>query len=149
MLEEKETNMKSRRSQMAVAAALLLGTLIAFSVQPAVAQQSLRLKANIPFEFYAGDKLMPAGAYRVEYVGSQIVRLSNSQTYEGITFFTVGASNPGSKSDDSKLVFKVYGHEKFLSEMWWGKQGSTALPSAREHELEAASQTPVRLVLAR
>jgi hypothetical protein len=89
---------------------------------------------------------MPAGAYRVEYVGSQIVRLSNSQTYEVITFFTVGASKSG-ESDGAKLVFKVYGNEKFLSEMWWGAQGSTTLPSAREHELEAANHAPVRLTL--
>lgn len=141
--------MKSKRSQMAVAAALLLGTLITFSGQPAVAQQSLQLKANIPFEFYAGEKLMPAGAYRVEHLGSRIVRLSNSQTYEVSTFFTVAASNPGGNSDDTKLVFKVYGDEMFLSEMWWGNQGSTTLPSARERELDAANQTPVRLTLVR
>jgi hypothetical protein len=134
---------------MAVAAALLLGTLTAFSGQPAVAQQSLLLKANIPFEFYAGEKLMPAGLYRVEHVGPQIVRLSNSQTYEGITFFTVGASKHGGNYDGAKLVFKVYRDEKFLSEMWWGNQGSTTLPSAREHELQAANHIPVRLTVVR
>ena len=140
--------MKSKRSQMPVAAALLIGTFVAFSGKPAAAQQSVLLKANIPFEFYAGDKLMPAGAYRVEHLGSEITRVINSQTYDAVQFLTVRASKPGRESDDAKLIFKVYGDEKFLSEMWWDNRGSIILPSARERELEAVNHSPVRLTLA-
>lgn len=137
--------MKSKGIQGAIAGILLAGSLIAVSPHLAFAQHSETLKAIIPFQFYAGDKLMPPGEYRVQPLGNDVVRLTNTDSSANVAFFVIGAPRE-SKDVSSRIIFHVYGDEKYLSELWWGQKGSIELPSARERELSIAhSQIVVAL----
>lgn len=136
--------MKSKQINAAVAAALLLGSVIVFSGNAALAQQTLTLKANIPFEFYAGEKRMPAGNYRVEPLSPGAIRLTNADSFASVIFFTLRA--PESKDSSPRIVFKAYGDEKYLSELWWGQNGSTTVPSPKEREL-ALAHSKIRVSL--
>lgn len=128
--------MKSRGIRTAIAAVLLIGSVIVFSGNAAWAQHSEALKANIPFGFYAGDKLMPPGPYRVETISHDVIRLTQADTFESVVFFVVSAKE--AKDSSPRIVFHGYGAEKYLSELWWGQKGSIQLPSARERELQIA-----------
>jgi hypothetical protein len=87
---------------------------------PAHAQSGsgMKLHGNIPFEFSLGDKPLPAGEYYIETRESrdsvrflsadrQSVRSTNSNP---ITKFT--------EQQRPRLVFREYGKETFLSEIW-------------------------------
>lgn len=136
--------MKSKGIQGAVAGILLAGSLIALSAHGAFAQQSQPLKATIPFQFYAGNKLMPAGEYRVS-LSDNVVRLARTDSVGNVFFFVVGAPRE-TKDVSPRIIFHVYGDQKYLSELWWGENGSIELPSAGERELSIAhSQIGVSL----
>lgn len=128
--------MRERRIQTAVAAVLLIGSAIVFSGNTAWAEHT-DLKANIPFGFYAGEKQMPPGQYRVEAISRDAVRLTQTDTFASVVFFVVGARE--SKDSSPRIVFHAYGGEKYLSELWWGQKGSIQLPTARERELSIAA----------
>src|SRR5205823_12959688 len=83
--EEAMTMMNALRLRVAIGAALLTATFFLFLVRPAQAQ-SERLRATIPFGFYAGETLLPAGDYKVENLGSGVVRLFNRDTYASAIF---------------------------------------------------------------
>jgi len=74
------------------------------------------LKGNIPFEFFYGDKLMPAGQYSV------------SIQRAGVTFIDANGhpihfrvSNPQQETTNQekpRLVFNQYGPQRFLAQIW-------------------------------
>ncbi len=138
--------MNSKRFRFAVAALLTL-TFLVLSAGWAQAQ-SIRLKANIPFAFRAGEKLMPAGEYDVRANGV-VVKILGPDADQSVMFTTVGISHRIGDDKDAKLIFNKYGDDYVLLEMWWpGEQdGRKALPSTAEREL-AKNVTPVRIAVA-
>jgi hypothetical protein len=144
--------MNSTRSRVAIGAALLTASFFVFSVASAQGLSD-RMKATIPFGFYVGDQLLPAGEYEVRTVTGGVARLYNSETNTSATFNTVRLSNPIQGSASGKLVFNRYGDDYFLSQMWWtGQQdGLQPLPSKRERELAGLNtpNTPVGISVAR
>jgi hypothetical protein len=137
--------MKAKRIQGAIAGIVLAGSLIALSAHGAFAHGSQTLKAKIPFAFYAGGKLMPAGEYRVKSLMEDIVLLTRTDSSANVLFFVVGAGKE-TKNVSPRIIFHAYGDEKYLSELWWGQEGSIEPPSAKERELSIAhSQIGVSL----
>ena len=140
--------MNSKRSRFAVAA-LLIVTFFVLSATWAQAQ-SIRLKANIPFAFRAGEKLMPAGEYHVQTLSNGVVvRILGPDADNSVMFTTVGISHRIGEDRDAKLIFNKYGEDYVLSEMWWPEQqdGRKPLPSKTEDET-AKNVTPVRIAVA-
>ena len=140
--------MNSTRSRFAVAVLL---TLTFFVLSAGWAQaQSIRLKANIPFAFRAGEKLLPAGEYDVQTLENRVVvRILGPDADNSVMFTTVGVSHQIGEDKDAKLIFNKYGDDYILSEMWWPEQqdGRKAFPSKTEGEL-AKNVTPVRIAVA-
>jgi hypothetical protein len=134
-----------RRLQAAIGAAVLAGTFSLLTVNPAQAQSG-RLTATIPFGFYAGDTLLPAGDYKIEKLESGVVRLSNRDTHESAMFHTMAMANAVREALSGELIFNRYGQQHFLTELWWPGQGNgrKTLPSKAEREL-AQAQTRVRI----
>ena len=133
----------SKRSSFAVAALL---TITFFSVG-LVHGQTNWFKLDIPFAFYMGDTLLPAGTYQLENLTGNamtIYAVKGRQSVTLPTFAVDTAQKPG-----SKLIFNRYGKDYFLTEMWGidHAQGRKLLPSAVEREL-AQKITPTRLTLA-
>ncbi len=92
---------------LAIANLALAGTSIA---------QSNGVKANIPFDFTVGNKLLPAGTYTVQAKSGGIVAVKNHD--KPITVLTLvqpdGAKSP---KDSGVLIFHKYGEQYFLSEI--------------------------------
>jgi hypothetical protein len=126
--------------RIAVAAVVALLTL---SITATVQAQSTGLRANIPFEFYVGDKLLPAGTYTVmpHGTGGAISVADNAGHSAGRLTNGVMRSHAGS-SAESVLIFNVYGDRYFLTEVRW-----SGYPAARgllksKVELEVAKALP-------
>ena len=136
------------RSRVAIGTALLTATFFLLSVGSAPAQSS-RAKATIPFAFYWGEGMLPAGDYDVKSLGNGIAGLFNRNTHTSAAFMTVGVSSPTGEPVNGKLIFHRYGEDYFLSEMWWEGQsvGSRLLPSKAEREL-ARGVGPARIAVA-
>lgn len=84
-----------------------------------LAAQTHRLTADIPFEFTAGGKVMPAGEYSIVLRSdlSGVVQLVATDAKQSA--FALGYGIGGGKDqEDSRLTFNKYGNQYFLAEIW-------------------------------
>jgi hypothetical protein len=81
--------------------------------------QSVSLRANIPFDFFVGDTMLPAGAYTIKPIGvrGDIVLLRNT-TLEKAIFIVSCASAMDLKEHDSELVFQISNGRHTLWQIW-------------------------------
>jgi hypothetical protein len=117
--------MRSRTFSIVTTATLLA---LVLAVGSAMAQTSVTLKADIPFEFHAGKTAMPAGEYTVQFLtaGNALTVARIDRTAQAMVLTNAAEGNPA--SDVSKLVFRKYGDRYFLAQIW-------TLGSTRGHEL--------------
>ena len=111
--------------------------------------QSVTVRANIPFSFSLNKETLPAGQYEIralESAGSHALVISNPEAKIGKMFLTNPVSPRVGTSDKGKLVFKRYGDQYFLSQIW-GVASVRELPiSPREKEL-ALGHAPTKAVV--
>lgn len=134
-----------KKQMLAVAGAVLLSVVAAGECQA----QSRPLDVSVPFTFEAGDKTLPAGNYRVEYVqtgaGSLEILRSNSGDVRLMISTMTTASSPATAAP--ALVFHRYANRYFLAQILTGDGHARELfPSRREKEL-ARSQTRTDIAL--
>ncbi len=92
---------------------LLVAGLVAGSLGMAQAQDSDYLKVNVPFDFVAGNKVLPAGAYELRRVNERdpaLLRVSNANGESALIYV---AHSSSLATSDTKFVFSDYG-EKFV-----------------------------------
>jgi hypothetical protein len=115
--------------------------------------QTIRLRANIPFEFVAGTRTMPAGDYAVDTTAAQnVVRVRNENTHDTSLVLSNSANEQRLASNpEAKLVFHRYGDQYFLSKVWDGYEavGREIPMSNAERALteSAISRAPETLVI--
>ncbi len=80
--------------------------------------QSSTVKATIPFDFTVGKTVMPSGEYRVSFGSPQGVILARAADGRSGVMSTSNATSRNSNLGEGKLVFNVYGHRRFLSQVW-------------------------------
>jgi hypothetical protein len=97
--------------------------------------QSIRLSADIPFEFWAGRSLLPAGQYTVERSHnspSLVVLRSSEDTRTAMVL--VSPADAGTAKPT--LLFHRYGNAHFLAALWNSLGAAAALvPTAAEKEM--------------
>src|SRR6266571_6263301 len=104
-----------RRTYMSMGAALLTVTFFVISVGLAQAP-SIPLKVNIPFPFYTGETLLPAGEYEVRAVTNDVMRIFAAAPHMSVMFRTIGVNHMAQEHANAKLVFNRYGEDYVLSE---------------------------------
>jgi hypothetical protein len=104
----------------------------------AVHAQSYGLRARIPFAFTAGTTTLPSGTYTIQRAdfsqGILMIRTLN----KGVMVISQKGYGAGSR-EKSRFVFRRYGRQYFLREVWFNEAGGFALPETRQ-EREAASE---------
>ena len=106
--------------------ALSITTLAAAMALPLMAQ-SFVLKANIPFEFTVGNKVLPAGEYSVKNDGGSSTLFLQGETSNAAALtlaqrkYLLSTKEPAGLT---KLTFDRYGNRYFLSEVDNGYTGS-------------------------
>ena len=75
------------------------------------------IRANIPFEFSVGDKLLPAGEYRIQQVNpsSDVVMLQIANANGEARVLVRVRSMRARDTNRTELVFNRYGSSYFLS----------------------------------
>jgi hypothetical protein len=120
--------------------------------------KTTQLKVAVPFEFIAGDTVLPAGDYDVHSTGlwggkalsiQNVTALSiqNVPSRAG-TFLLATWSQLAKTSESNKLVFYRYGEKYFLAEIWTaGTNIGRKMPlNQRQREL-ARNQQKSQVVL--
>jgi hypothetical protein len=107
--------------------------------------QSVDMRAEIPFDFHAGSKLMPAGEYVVHGQGPVLWLRDTASGGPAVALITVAASSL-ERSGAARLDFNRYGNEYFLREVWSSatRDGRQLVPTARQKELAKRGAVPER-----
>ena len=123
----------------------LLAAVVLMTAGSLSAQTSKPVKANIPFDFSAGNKRYPAGAYRVSAVNQMgALSIIGPGSTSGLAISQPVQSN--NLSGSTKLVFHRYDDRYFLYQIWVaGEDRGRELPTTRvEKELASnANASPV------
>jgi hypothetical protein len=124
----------------------LLGAAVLVIAASLNAQTSGRpVKANVPFDFDAGNKHFSAGEYKVDAINPQgALAIIGPGSQSGLVVSRRAQSS--ALSPNSKLVFHRYGARYFLYQIWVeGDSSGRELPMTRvEKELASnLAATPV------
>lgn len=95
----------------------LFGFVFALSAVNAFAQSKPVLKADIPFDFSAANRTLPAGEYTVKEISSfsgNVIAVTNGKTAVGAQAMQATSNKP---ADKAMLVFRRYGDQYFLAKV--------------------------------
>jgi len=100
----------------AAATMLMLIGILAVTAE-AQSVNGVSIRANIPFEFSVGDKLLPAGEYRIQQVNpsSDVVMLQIANANGEARVLVRVQSMRARDTNRTELVFNRYGSSYFLS----------------------------------
>ena len=100
----------------AAATMLMLIGILAVTAE-AQSVNGVSIRANIPFEFSVGDKLLPAGEYRIQQVNpsSDVVMLQIANANGEARVLVRVQSMRARDTNRTALVFNRYGSNYFLS----------------------------------
>ncbi len=124
---------------------LMLSLMAMFTTASAFGQQIL--KADIPFEFRVGSKVMPAGQYDINLAYGNIPGTLSLGCYEcrAMTVAKTVNTGTGQAPTEAKLVFSQYGDTYFLSAVWSpGRREGSALPKDKTEREIAHSASLAR-----
>src|SRR5262245_2195366 len=115
--------------------ALSLASLVFALMAPTVsANISEPIKVNIPFAFTVRNKTLPAGAYRVSNLTSEMLQIQSADCKQVDTFQT-NHMQAGLTPGRAKLSFRRYGDRYFLVQVWTPWEGYELARSRAEREL--------------
>lgn len=129
--------------------AILLGV-FGLMLSTAVANaQTLKVKANVPFDFVVDKTTMPAGAYTIDALlpSSSALAIRSSDAKVGRVVLANSARSREA-STDTRLVFHHYGDRYFLSAIWvQGELSGREFPMSRREIEVAKSSAPSENVI--
>ncbi len=122
---------------------LLVATLLFASLVSGVGYaQSTRdqLVCQVPFQFMAQDRVMPAGEYQISWISDTVVRVANARTHD---YMLVTVDAKAGRSSESSLTFNKYGSRYFLSLISVAGGRTQVLPvTHNELQARAVAGTP-------
>jgi hypothetical protein len=126
---------------------VLLLTLL--SVTGSAFAQRVNMRANIPFDFIAGNKSISAGSYALESIGANdtVLLIHDADGKTNALTMSHGVISTA-RSDRTNLVFRKYGDQYFLAQVWTaGESGGRELPRPRLEQKLAETQSPTDVVV--
>ena len=79
-----------------------------------ISAQERAVKANVPFDFTVGDKLLPAGTYTISEENANVIKIQNRDKHVVMLSTT---TSDGREAKTGELVFNKYGDQYFLHEI--------------------------------
>jgi hypothetical protein len=128
---------------------LILVTTFAALACTGLRAQTVNLIAAIPFDFHAGDRLMPAGEYMIREQGP-LIFLRGADNGSPAQVLLTNRTDDRSPSRANRLEFDRYGNEYFLTAVWNSstQDGHQLLPTARQKELAKRCNAPAQATVA-
>lgn len=99
-----------------MAATLAVVTMLA--VGSVNAQSGARIEANVPFDFTAGDAKVKAGDYSVTRIARNEFLLRSADLKTSVVVQAPVTIEQRREGSPARLVFKRYGNEYFLAQVW-------------------------------
>ena len=108
------------------------------------------LVGKIPFDFYVGDKKLPAGQYAVaQLANGSVVSLRNSNGKSN-AFVIVNSILPTAQNSGAhKLVFRQAGRQFVLGQVWFGNSAARETMRSRSEKAlmrETGTDVAIRIV---
>ena len=127
---------------------LALALLVMLAADSAYGQiGGVTLKGDIPFAFTVVDKTVPAGTYALKEVLHSVLVMMSTDNRENVVFFTNGVEAKGNQEVEPKLVFRRYGDQYFLAQIWTGgTRLGRELPKSAKERLVAQNQPEPQLI---
>jgi len=98
--------------------------------------ETYHVRANIPFDFYAGDQLLPAGVYLIDVsYGTHVVELRNHDTGRAYSLVALPANGEG--AGNAVVDFYVAGGKHLLADL---KTASTGVNFSESKRAMATAQ---------
>ena len=127
--------MKSLRSQITIC---LLFTAAAITLSAQTTSQRL-MTVNIPFAFSVENHSLPEGEYTIFTVTPErSIRIVSSDGKHSAIVNTL-PNYANSPSENSRLVFRRYGDDYFLTQVWTAGQDVARNPLSTKRAMEIAS----------
>jgi len=116
----------------------ILMVVLALMMVGEAAAQTVRMKANVPFDFVVNGSTLPAGEYSIQSFGTadgKTLLVKNADLTDKALVNSISVQSLRS-AKETKLVFHRYGDRYFLAEVWTeGNDRGNELPkSSREVE---------------
>ena len=129
---------------------VMLSLLVAVAAVSVMAQVRARVTAQIPFAFSVANQTMPAGEYSIQSHASanQSVLIRSNDNKAAV--FALAQGKQGKRdSDKTKLVFRRYGSQYFLAQIWTkGDVMGTEFPTSKSERQVMKSLSDRRLAKA-
>ena len=116
----------------------MLSLLFMLAVTSVQAQSGDSLQANIRFDFQVGDKVLPAGEYTVRRMSPSTLLIQSADGSERLVTQTMNKIEGSGKGGRVKLVFRQYGDQYFLAQVWLNRGGDGRELAPAQNEREAA-----------
>ena len=111
-----------RISSILTCAALTLSFGAALSGPAAAQAQSVTV--NIPFDFSANDQNVPAGTYRISFQAPRYLLFVHTQSTKKQYLMAVQPTWEQNSQDGGRLIFRRYGDNNYLYQVWMPGQGA-------------------------
>jgi hypothetical protein len=134
-------NMTTKTLWMVLAIAALMSV-------SAIADDTIAIKANVPFDFMVRNQSVPAGEYIFAQNGSwNMIQISSWDTRTALRVLRYPAGN-NMTGFPYALVFNKYGNRYFLKQVWAGDRVmGVQLPTSRTEKEEMALSAPAKTTL--
>jgi len=101
--------------------------------------QSVKVKANVPFDFVVDKATLPAGDYSIDQLSANSKALAVRNHDAGAQMIVLSnTANRLNASGETCLVFHRYGERYFLSQIWIQGEAEGLQLSMSKHEAEIA-----------
>ncbi len=122
----------------------MLGLFLVLAVGSVQAQSEGRVEVNIRFDFQVGNKVLPAGEYTVKPLTQKSVVIRSADGREVLVAMTPNSISNGGKAASERLVFRKYGDQYFLTQVWTDRDADGRALTPSKAEREAKAQTLAR-----
>jgi len=119
-------------------AKLVILATLSLAATSLVAQSKPVITANVPFNFMAGRKMLPAGEYRIQTERPNVVLIQSRDSKTNANLTAHSAQNT-QMSGVAALRFNRYGDRYFLSQVWTGSDRGQELPKSRAEKEQIAA----------
>ena len=115
----------NKHAYIYIAALMIVGALSP-NTQAQTSRNTQQLRANIPFAFDAGNKILAAGDYKVQVVNPSsdhsVLQIASTDGKSSVMVKTTDIQ--GQSSEKAKLTFRRYGDQYFLAQIWMAAESS-------------------------
>lgn len=123
-------------------ASLFVAALVVFSLGGnELSAQSPSLTIEVPYEFTAGDTILPAGSYRIQRAKGSLNSLAfqNLETQDIFLIPFLSRVSEKKKAEEAEVVFKKHGGKSYISEIYLtGMEGFHLPGGPAEHDHDSS-----------